>query len=173
MPQKAAQAEAMLVKVELPASILEDKMANISLKPTEVAQHLTLLRGFRDLMAERMGYVLGRRLTQQDMSEKTEAERKKVSEIRKEITEKLETYIKDADLQTYQARQKALKDAREVLKKASEPFRTKITPLAKAQRYLDNVAIPDALKELGTPVQPRFSLSKWIETAIESSKKKK
>ena len=158
---------------------LVQKTAQKAVAKTEVVpaipieQEVVLLRGFRDLVAERMGYVLGRRLTQQEMNEKTEAERKKVAEIRKEITEKLETYIKDADIQTYQARQKALKDAREVLKKTSEPFRTKMTPLAKAQRYLDNVAIPDALKELGTPVQPRFSLSKWIETAIESSKKKK
>jgi len=35
------------------------------------------------------------------------------------------------------------------------------------------VAIPDALKELGTPITPRFSLSKWIGDAIASAKKKK
>jgi len=138
-----------------------------------VEQEVTLLRGFRDLVGERMGYFLGRRLTQQDMSEKTEAERKAVAEIRKEIKGNIETYITNADIKTYMEKTAELKTASETLSKAAKPFREKISPLAKAQRYLDNVAIPDALKELGTPVQPRFSLSKWIDKAIESAKKTK
>jgi len=138
-----------------------------------VEQEITLLRGFRDLVGERFGYFLGRRLTQQEMNEKTEAERKAVAEIRKEISKNLETYIKNADVKTYMAKKGALKTASETLSNVAKPFREKISPLAKAQRYLDNVAIPDALKELGTPVQPRFGLSKWINDALASAKKTK
>jgi len=133
-----------------------------------------LLRGFRDLVGERWGYFMGRRLTQQEMTEKTEAERKAVAEIRKEITgDNLKAIISKADIKTYEATLSKVKSARETLSKAAKPFRDKISPLAKAQRYLDNVAIPDALKELGTPVQPRFGLSKWINDALASQKKKK
>jgi len=139
-----------------------------------VEQELTLLRGFRDLVGERWGYFLGRRLTQQEMNQKTEAERKAVAEIRKEITgDNLKALITKADVKAYEGALTRIKEARETLAKASKPFREKISPLAKAQRYLDGVAIPDALKELGTPVQPRFSLSKWIGDALASAKKKR
>jgi len=132
-----------------------------------------LLRGFRDLVGERFGYFLGRRLTQQDMTEKTEAERKAVAEVRSDIKKNLTTYIKKSDIKTYETRMADLKSARETLNKASAPFREKISPLAKAQKYLDNVAIPDALKELGKPVQPRFALSEWITKTLAQAKKKK
>lgn len=138
--------------------------------PKEVEQELTLLRGFRDLVGERWGYFLGRRMTQVDMNEKTKEERKGVREIRKEITDNLEEYIKNADIDTYLSKQKSLKDAREVVSKKAKPFREKINPLRKAQRYLDTVAIPDAMKELGTPIQPRFSLSKWVTDAMSAEK---
>jgi len=139
-----------------------------------VEQEVKLLRGFRDLVAERFGYFMGRRLTQQDMTEKTAAERKAVAEIRKEITgDNLKTIIANADVKTYESKLVALKSARETLSKAAKPFREKITPLAKAQRYLDNVAIPDALKEIGAPVQPRFALSEWITKTLAEAKKKK
>jgi len=106
------------------------------------------------------------------MNQKTEAERKAVAEIRKEIRDNLENYIKNADVKTYMTKKTEAKTASETLSKAAKPFREKISPLAKAQRYLDGVAIPDALKELGTPVQPRFGLSKWINDALASAKKK-
>jgi len=139
-----------------------------------VEQEVVLLRGFRDLVGERYGYFMGRRLTQAEMTEKTEAERKAVAEVRKAITgDNLKTIIAKADVKTYEAKLSEIKSAREALNKVSKPFREKISPLAKAQRYMDNVAIPDALKELGTPVTPRFSLSKWIGDAIASAKKKK
>jgi len=117
---------------------------------------------------------MGRRLTQQEMTTKTEAERKAVAEIRKQITgENLQVIITNADIKTYETKLSEIKKAREALSKVVKPFREKISPLAKAQRYLDNVAIPDALKELGSPVQPRFALSKWIGDALASAKKKK
>lgn len=107
------------------------------------------------------------------MSNKTEAERKAVAEVRKAITgDNLKAIITKADIKTYETTLSKIKTAREALNTVSKPFREKISPLAKAQKYLDNVAIPDALKELGTPVQPRFSLSKWIGDALASQKKK-
>jgi len=138
-----------------------------------VEQEVKLLRGFRDLIAERWGYFMGRRLTQEEMTQKTEAERKAVAEARKAITgDNLKTIISKADIKGYESTLTKVKEARETLNKVAKPFREKISPLAKAQKYLDNVAIPDALKELGTPVQPRFSLSKWIGDALASQKKK-
>jgi hypothetical protein len=38
---------------------------------------------------------------------------------------------------------------------------------------MDNVAIPDSLKELGYPVEPRFSLSEHVKKALESQRKRK
>ena len=143
--------------------------------PKEVEQELTMLRGFRDLVGERWGYFLGRRMTQTEMNDATKVERKKVSGIRKEIAGNLdaliagETILEDF-ISSYNTKQAELKTAREVVSKKSKPFREKISPIAKAQKYLDTVAIPDALKELGTPVQPRFSLSKWIDNAMKSEK---
>ena len=140
--------------------------------PKEIQQEVKLLRGFRDLVGERMGYFLGRRMKQSEMNDATKTERKKVSEIRKEITgENLETLITNGDVVNYKKHLKSLKDAREVVSKKTKPFREKINPLSKAQKYLDNVAIPDALKELGTPVQPRFSLSNWVKNAMQTEKK--
>lgn len=135
-----------------------------------VEVELTNLRGFRDLVGERWGYWLGRRLTQQDMSEKTKAERKVAREIRKAINDNLEDTIRNSDIDGYHTQQKKLKEAKAVVKKKSEPFRKKMAPLAKAQKYMDTVAIPDALKELGKPVQPRFSLSEYITEALKKEK---
>jgi len=137
-------------------------------------QEVVLLRGFRDLVGERWGYFMGRRLTQADLTAKTEAERKAVAEIRKAITgDNLKTIITNSDIKTYEAKLSEIKTARENLNKVAKPYREKMSPLAKAQKYLDNVAIPDALKELGTPVQPRFALSKWINDTLEAQKHKK
>lgn len=137
--------------------------------PEEIQQELTLLRGFRDLAGERWGYFLGRRLTQSEMNDATKTEREAVREIRKGITgENLEKLITDGDIVTFQKHLKELNEAREVVSKKAKPFRAKISPLRKAQNYLDMVAIPDALKELGSPVQPRFSLSKWITDAMKN-----
>lgn len=139
--------------------------------PKAIQQELSLLRGFRDLAGERWGYFLGRRMTQAEMNDATKTERKKVTEIRKEISDNLEDYITNSDLTTYKKKQKDLKNAREVVTKKAKPFREKINPLRKAQKYLDMIAIPDALKELDTPVQPRFSLSKWVKDAMQTEKK--
>ena len=139
--------------------------------PKELQKEITLLRGFRDLVGERWGYFLGRQMKQAELNDKTKTERKKVTEIRKEIRDNLEDYIKSSDLDTYLQKRKLLKDASEIVTKKAKPFREKINPLRKAQKYLDVVAIPASLKELGTPITPRFSLSKWISKAMQAQKK--
>jgi len=139
----------------------------------EVEEELTLLRGFRDLVGERFGYWMGRRLTQQELNDATKEERKVAREIRKTIKDNLTTWIENADIDSYTTKTEELTGANKVVKEKSKPFREKIAPLSKGIRYIDNIAIPDALKELGTPVQPRFTLSNYIETRIKEQKAKK
>jgi len=138
--------------------------------PTKVE----LEQAFISLIGERWGYFLGRKLKVQEMAEKTKEQAKTARELAKTERKSIEEYIekpteavKTAILNT----RKSLKSARETLKTARKPFMEKITPLAKAMRYCDNVAIPDSLKELGHPVAPRFSLSDWATEAIKPKKK--
>jgi len=149
------------------------KQATVEAVPeaeVSVDQELALLRGFRDLVAEGLGYYLGAKAVTAEASEKTKDLRKKANSIRKEINSHLEEWIKNADIESYTAKTTELAEAREALKKAMKPFNEKKNPLNKAWRYCVNVAFPDSLKELGAPVQPRFSLSKWIESAIQKKK---
>jgi len=139
-----------------------------------VASKQELQEAFIELVGQRFGYWMARRMTQQDMAEKTKAEAEKARKLAKDEHKKIEelietptTEIKTAILSV----RKNLASAREALKTARKPFMEKIAPLAKAVRYCDNVAIPDSLKELGHPVAPRFSLSDWAAEAIKPKKK--
>ncbi len=138
--------------------------------PAEIQEELTNLRGVRDLVGERWGYFMGRRLKQTEMNEATKTERKAANEISKSIKDNLEKFIKDADIDGYKEQIKKLADARKVVAEKSKPFREEIKPLAKAQKYLDTIAIPDALKEIGHPITPRFNLSNWIKKTLEEQK---
>jgi len=156
-------------QVEVPAEA-EAEVPEEFVEATQ--EEVTMLRGFRDLVGERWGYFVGSRMTRIKMNEKTAKERKAVREIRKAVTgDNLVQIITDGNIEGYQTKLKEIKEAREVVAKLSKPFRTKIAPLNKARKYLDNIAIPDSLKELGTPVQERFSLSQWITDALEAEKK--
>lgn len=141
--------------------------------PKEVEQELVLLRGFRDIVAERTGYYFGAKMLTKTMNEKTATERKAVREIgktlRKAISDLIETPTK-TNSQNVKKTQKQLEEARDKNKEARKPHLTKINPLRKAVRYIDTVAVPDALKELGKPAQPRFSLSDWVTKAIAPKK---
>jgi gas vesicle protein len=147
-------------------------------EPVQVAQEptrLDMLEAFAELVSERYGYYTARRLTQQEMSEAVKVESKAVSETLKALKKNVATYIDEPTDElrtTIKENQKTIEEQRKVLKEKKEPFMKKISPLAKATRYMDSVAIPDSLKELGKPIQPRFSLSKWITDALEASKKK-
>jgi gas vesicle protein len=129
---------------------------------------------FIELVGERYGYYAARRLTQQEMTEKTEKERKAAAAIAKTIKDKIEEFIEKPTDETKAVilkNRKNLEEARKTLKTARQPFMEKITPLAKAVKYFDSVAIPDSLKELGHAVQPRFSLSDWVKDALKPKKK--
>ena len=137
---------------------------------------LALLEAFAELVSERWGYYMARRLTQKDANEKTKEERKKATEASKALNEGIETLIKspnEANSKKVTSCRDTLKDARKVVASARKPFNEKIKPLASAVKYCDNVAIPDSLKELGHPIVPRFSLSEWATKAVEQTKKKK
>jgi len=139
-----------------------------------VATKEEMQEAFIELVGERYGYWLARRATQVEMADKTKEQAKNARELAKTERKSIEEYIekpteavKAAILNT----RKSLKTARETLKTARKPFMDKISPLAKAVRYCDNVAIPDSLKELGHPVAPRFSLSDWAKEAIKPKQK--
>ncbi|MGA2767989.1 MAG: hypothetical protein ABSF24_06700 [Candidatus Bathyarchaeia archaeon] len=137
---------------------------------------LDLLEAFAELVAERWGYFMGRRLTQQEMTEKCKNEIKAAREKSKALNGSIEKLIKgeDPEVRAMIETQRAdLKNAKEIAGEARKPFQQKIAPLAQAQKYCDNVAIPDSLKELGHPVTPRFSLSEWVGKAVEQNKRKK
>ena len=139
--------------------------------PAEVEQELSLLKGFRDLVNEGIGYYLGAKATQSEASEKTKEQRKAASDIRKSMSEQLEQIITNADIKTYKETMEKLKTARKALAEAMKPFNEKKSPLNRAWKYCVNVAFPDSLKELGAPVSPRFSLSDWIAEATKPKKK--
>lgn len=142
--------------------------------PTEPTR-LDMLEAFTELVSERWGYWMGRRLVQQEMGEKCQNEIKAVREKSKALNENVEKLIEAEDPEvrtTIQTLRADLKRAKDAAGAARKPFQDKIAPLAQAQKYCDNVAIPDSLKELGHAVQPRFSLSKWVGKAVEQSKKK-
>jgi regulator of sigma D len=135
-----------------------------------------MLEAFAELVAERYGYFTARRLTQQDLSEKCKVEMDAVNEKRKALNENIEKLLEAEDAEARSAikvQAKELKTLKETADTAKKPFLEKIKPLSQAQKYCDSVAIPDFLKELGQPVQPRFKLSDWMTKALEQSKQKK
>jgi len=137
---------------------------------------LDLLEAFAELVSERFGYYTARRMKQAEMNEATADIRKEMRETRKSLATAIEEYIKEPNdglRETIFKCRKAIEEKKPVLKKKKEPYLKAIRPLNKAVRYMDNVAIPDSLKELGHPVKPRFSLSEWVKKAIESQKKRK
>lgn len=148
--------------------------------PKEIAKQIkgleekvTLLTGFRDLVAERTGYMFGAKALSTTMSEKTEKERKVVREKGKNLKEAFTTLIEQPTKkhsENFLTVQKEVDEARKANKTAREPHMEKITPLRRAVRYLDVVAVPDALKELGVKTLPRFSLSDWVSKAIIKKK---
>jgi len=159
-------------------SDLPDKRGKMAQETVQVPQEdrLALLDTFAELVSERFGYFVARRLTQKDANEHTKEERKKVTEASKALTESIETLIKspnDANSKKVTSCRDVVKDARKVVAIARKPFNEKIKPLASIVKYCDSVAIPDSLKELGHPVVPQFKLSEWATKAVEQTKKKK
>ena len=141
--------------------------------PEAVQEELTLLRGFRDLVAERTGYALGVIALNAEMKEATAEQRKANLEARKHLRKSLEDFIRNADFEGYKKAVEEIEKTGKALKEARKPHMAKITPLRRAIKYIDNVAVPQSLEQLGVKVQPAFSLSDWIKKAVESQKKRK
>ena len=141
--------------------------------PAEVEEELTLLRGFRDLVAERTAYALGVIALNAEMKEATVEQRKANLEARKFLRQNLEEFIKNGDFDGYKKAVQQVEETGKALKEARKPHVAKILPLRKGIKYIDNVAVPDSLEQLGVKVQPAFSLSEWIKKTIESQKKRK
>ena len=139
--------------------------------PAEVQEELTNLKGFRDLLAERTGYMLGRKAKQAEMNLATKKERKTATDIRKTIRESIPQWIADTNVTEYEKQTKALEDASEIVSKKSKPFRTEISPLTKAVKYIDTIAVPESLKLLGIKPKATFSLSDFMQAELEKQKK--
>lgn len=165
--QEVAQVSSTEVKMgEAPA---------VSAAVTEVTR-LDLLEGFADLVSERMGYWAGRRSKQTEMAEKCKTELEALRKKRGEIADGIEELLEKEDQATRDAIHTARKELKPLMKKAknaTQPFREKIGELAKAVKLLDNVTIPDSLKELGKQVVPRFSLSEHVAKALAAQAKRK
>lgn len=141
----------------------------------EVSEQTQLLQGFVALVAERYGYWAGRRAKQVEMNEATKEEREKATKLREGIREDIEVYLKTPKKDIAKkivGDREALAETMNVVNAKAKPFRQAMSPLGKAIRYLDVVAIPDALKELDHPVKPIFSLSGWVIERLEAQKKK-
>jgi hypothetical protein len=151
---------------------------------------LDLLEGFAELVSERYGYWTARRLKVAELNEKIGDERKKANEIRKAIAfrlkfdrknggysydmgEVLKMAVENGDWESFKAKLGELAEVKKNIDGVAKPYRQEINLLNRAVRYMDNVAIPDSLKELGYPVEPRFSLSEHVKKGIESQRKRK
>ena len=150
-----------------------DAVVEAVVLPEQIQQELTLLRGFRDLVAERVAYAMGVQAINEEAREKTEAERTNANNARKFLRENLETFIKNADIEGYKKALEEIEKASKKLKEARKPYNDKLRPLRRAIKYIDNIAVPEALKELGVTVQPAFSLSEWIQKVLEERKRKR
>jgi len=137
--------------------------------PEEISQELTLLRGFKELMAERTGYYFGAKALGKTMSDETADERKAVTTASKSVRQAITTLIEQPTKKNSQdvvISQATLKVAQEKNMTARKPHMEKISPLRKIVRYIDVVAVPDSLKELGYNIKPIFSLSDWAKKAL-------
>ena len=170
MPKRKGQSATTEVigQPELPAVEEEGQL--------QVPTRVDLLEGFADLVGERMGYFMARRLKQKEMGEKCEKELKAVRDMNSSLHDNIVDLIEEEKPElrdTIHKEQKELKGLQKTAAEATSPFREKIGELAKAVKYIDNVFIPDSLKELGKAVAPRFSLSEHVAKALESAAKKK
>jgi hypothetical protein len=151
-------------------------------KSSEASQVVTLdergalLDAFAQLVAERYGYAVARRIKQAEMSVATEALRKEATALRSRVAESIESLIKEPTTETAATITEArasLEAKRKEISEASKPYREAMSPLNKGVRFFDNVIIPDSLKQLGYPIQPIFNLSDHVKEKMELAKKAK
>ncbi len=138
--------------------------------PKAIEEELGNLRGFRDLMAERTGYYLGRTAKMAEMNKATKTERKTASGIRTVIREGIPQWIADSNVTEYEKQTGLLAEASKVVSEKSKPFRVQIKPLTQAVKYIDNIAVPAVLEQLGVKLQETFTLSDFIKAKLEEQK---
>jgi len=133
-----------------------------------------LLDAFAQLVAERYGYSVARRVKQAEMSVATEALRQDATALRGRITESIESLIKEPKVETAATITEArasLEAKKAEISSVSKPYREAMSPLNRGVRFFDNVIIPDSLKQLGYPIQPIFNLSDHVKEKMELAKK--
>jgi hypothetical protein len=141
----------------------------------ESTNRLEMLETFAGLISERWGYVFGRKINTAEANKAVKADAAKAREIGATFKEHLANLRKvptPENAKALDATEEELKKARKIVAVARKPFTEKSKPLVQAIKYLDNVAVPDSLKEIGYPILPRFSLSEWVGKAVDASKKK-
>ena len=89
--------------------------------PVEVQEELENLRGFRDLLANRTGYMLGRKAQQKKMNTASKKERETANDIRKVIKKGIPQWVADANVTEYEKQIKALADASAIVSKKTKP----------------------------------------------------
>ena len=138
---------------------------------TLTPEQISVLIGFRDLLTERVCYSMGRAEIRAKMSKATKKERKNASGIRAGIKENLVQWVTDGNITEYEKQTALLTDASEIVSKKSKPFNKEISPLTKAMKFIDNIAVPDALGVMGIKPKPRFSLSDYMVAQLEKQEK--
>lgn len=152
--------------------------------PEAVQEELTLLRGFRDLVAERVAYALGAKVLNGEINQKTAEQRKAFNEASKFLKKNIESFVENGDIEGYR---KAVEDKTtkaKVLRQAKKDAGfEKVTKLRKAcaHAYMHKFRVYDflkqwlpedladaifkyAMKDLG--VEERFSLQSYAKWKI-------
>jgi len=157
--------------VETPEIVATNKrMAKMEKQFPELAQELNNRRGFCDIVAEKQAYVLGRAGITKKMNDASVKERKTASNFRKTIRDSIPKWIKESNTEEYETQVQAAKDASKIVSDMNKPFRTQITPLTRAIKFIDNIGVPELLTELGYNVVPAITLSDLITRKLEEQK---
>jgi len=153
------------------SQVLQNKrMTKMEKQFPELAQELNNRRGFCDIVAEKHAYVLGRAGLVKKMNDANRKERETASDIKKTIRESIPKWIKEANTEEYEKQVQASKDASKIVSDMNKPFRTQITPLTRAIKFIDNIGVPSLLTELGYNVVPAITLSDLITKKLEEQK---
>jgi hypothetical protein len=163
--------------------LVKQKTESSNIPSTEIVPEgqmteLEMLKGFKNMVAERYCYVLAKKAQSSDLNEKTEKERKASATAGKTVSKALETFLEDSTDVNRDAYKAAIKDLGKARKELSTArtatgLPDKIKELSSGIAYMDKIAIPDSLKELGTPIAPRFTLSEYVKSSVDAMKKKK
>mgnify|MGYP000255011346 CR=1 FL=1 len=123
-----------------------------------------------NLVEERWGYYLGKRVIQSELFKATQKERTEIRAIGEKISKLLNEYLeKGVDTrEEIKKLQEELATARATLMEKSAPFYEKLRPLNMAISYLDKKLIPEALeKATGRKPVPRLQVSEYLLKVVK------